>query len=42
MLEGMAVSFLTHKESERDQRLIEYLDERIHELAGLPMRAAKS
>lgn len=35
-LEGMAISFLTHKESERDERLIEYLDEKIHELAGLP------
>ncbi len=35
-LEGMAISFLTHKESERDQHLIEYLDEKIHELAGLP------
>lgn len=41
VLEGMAISFLTHKESERDKRLIEYLDEKIHELAGLPMRAPK-
>lgn len=36
VLEGMAISFVTHKESERDKRVLEYLDEKIHELAGLP------
>jgi hypothetical protein len=33
VLEG--ISFLTHKETERDQRVISYLDEKIRELAGL-------
>jgi AcrR family transcriptional regulator len=42
VLEGMAVSFLTHKESERDKRVLEYLDEKIHELAGIASRGAKS
>jgi AcrR family transcriptional regulator len=36
VLEGMAISFLTHKETERDQRVLAYLDEKIRELAGLP------
>ncbi len=36
VLEGMAISFVTHKESDRDKRVLEYLDEKIHELAGLP------
>ncbi len=36
VIEGMAISFVTHKESERDTRILEYLDEKIHELAGLP------
>ena len=36
VLEGMAISFLTHKETERDKRVISYLDEKIRELAGLP------
>jgi len=36
VLEGMAISFVTHKESERDTRVLEYLDEKIHELAGIP------
>lgn len=36
VLEGMAISFLTHKESERDKRVLDYLDDKIHELAGLP------
>jgi AcrR family transcriptional regulator len=36
VLEGMAISFLTHKETERDKRVIGYLDEKIRELAGLP------
>ncbi|MBV8853256.1 MAG: TetR/AcrR family transcriptional regulator, partial [Sinobacteraceae bacterium] len=38
VLEGMAITFLTHKENERDKRVIEYLDEKIRELAGLPAR----
>jgi AcrR family transcriptional regulator len=38
VLEGMAISFLTHKETERDKRVIEYLDEKIRELAGVPAR----
>jgi AcrR family transcriptional regulator len=36
VLEGMAISFLTHKENERDKRVIAYLDEKIRELAGIP------
>ena len=36
VLEGMAISFLTNKETERDQRVLAYLDEKIRELAGLP------
>ncbi len=40
VLEGMAITFLTHKENERDKRVIEYLDEKIRELAGLPPRKA--
>jgi AcrR family transcriptional regulator len=36
VLEGMAISFLTNKETERDQRVLGYLDEKIRELAGLP------
>jgi len=36
VLEGMAISFLTHKETERDKRVLAYLDEKIRELAGLP------
>ncbi len=35
LLEGMAISFLTHKETERDKRVIAYLDEKIRELAGM-------
>ena len=41
VLEGMAISFLTHKETERDKRVIAYLDEKIRELAGLPSRPAR-
>ncbi len=36
VLEGMAISFLTHKETERDKRVLEYLEDKIRELAGLP------
>jgi hypothetical protein len=32
----MAISLLTHKETERDAHVLEYLDDKIHELAGLP------
>jgi hypothetical protein len=35
VVEGMAVSFLTHKESERDKRVLQYLEEQIKDLAGL-------
>ena len=41
VLEGMAISFLTHKETERDKRVIAYLDEKIRELAGLPSRPSR-
>jgi AcrR family transcriptional regulator len=34
VLEGMAISFLTHKETERDKRVLQYLEEKIRELAG--------
>lgn len=34
VLEGMAVSFLTHKETDRDKRVLQYLEEKIRELAG--------
>ncbi len=36
VLEGMAISFLTHKETERDKRVLEYLQQKIKELANLP------
>ncbi len=35
LLEGMAISFLTHKETERDKRVIAYLEDKIRELAGI-------
>jgi AcrR family transcriptional regulator len=41
VMEGMAISFLTHKETERDKRLLAYLEEKLKELAGLPARPAK-
>lgn len=34
VLEGMAISFLTHKETERDKRVLRYLEEKLRELAG--------
>ena len=34
VLEGMAISFLTHKETERDKRVLQYLEEKIRDLAG--------
>ena len=38
VLEGMAISFLTHKETERDKRVLQYLEDKIRELAGSPGR----
>jgi len=38
VMEGMAISFLTHKETERDKRVLQYLEEKLKELAGLPVR----
>ncbi len=35
VLEGMAISFLTHKETERDKRVLQYLEEKLHELRRL-------
>lgn len=32
LLEGMAISFLTHKETERDKRVLDYLVEKLREL----------
>jgi AcrR family transcriptional regulator len=32
LLEGMAISFLTHKENERDKRVLQYLEEKLREL----------
>jgi AcrR family transcriptional regulator len=34
VMEGMAVSLLTHKETERDQRLLKYLESKLRELLG--------
>ena len=34
VMEGMAVNFLTHKETERDQRLLKYLEAKLRELLG--------
>ena len=38
VMEGMAISFLTHKETERDRRVLAYLEEKLKELAGLSSR----
>lgn len=35
MLEGMAISFLTHRQTERDKRVVDYLGQQLKELAGL-------
>ena len=32
VMEGMAISFLTHKETERDKRVLLYLADKLHEL----------
>jgi AcrR family transcriptional regulator len=34
VLEGMGISFLTHKETERDKRVLRYLEAKLKELAG--------
>jgi AcrR family transcriptional regulator len=39
VMEGMAISFLTHKETERDKRVLAYLEEKLKELAGLARSA---
>lgn len=36
VMEGMAVSFLTHKETERDKKLLRYLEEKLRELLVKP------
>ena len=35
LLEGMAISFLTHKETERDKRVLQYLEEKLRELRSV-------
>lgn len=40
VLEGMAISFLTHKETERDKRVLKYLEEKLKELGGLAPEGA--
>lgn len=32
VLEGMAISFLVHKETERDRRVVDYLEQKLREL----------
>jgi hypothetical protein len=32
VLEGMAISFLVHKETERDRRVVDYLERKLREL----------
>jgi AcrR family transcriptional regulator len=34
VMEGMAISFLTHKETERDKRVLRYLEEKLKELVS--------
>jgi AcrR family transcriptional regulator len=36
VMEGMAVSFITHKETERDKRLLRFLEDKLRELLGKP------
>ena len=36
VLEGMAISFLTHKETERDKRVVRFLGEKLRELVAQP------
>lgn len=39
VLEGMAISFLVHKENERDRRVLAYLEEKLRELRDRPPEA---
>lgn len=42
VLEGMAISFLVHKENERDRRVLDYLEEKLRELRdGTRKKTAK-
>lgn len=34
VMEGMGIAFLTHKETERDKRVLRYLEEKLKELVG--------
>jgi AcrR family transcriptional regulator len=34
VMEGMAISLLTHKETDRDKRVLSYLEEKVKELVG--------
>ena len=34
VMEGMAISFITHKETDRDKRVLRYLEEKLRELAS--------
>jgi hypothetical protein len=36
VLEGMAISFLVHKEDERDRRVLSYLERKLRELRDGP------
>lgn len=40
VLEGMAISFLVHKENERDRRVLAYLEEKLRELRDGPKKKA--
>lgn len=39
VLEGMAISFLVHKETERDRRVVDYLEGKLRELRASPRPA---
>ncbi len=39
VLEGMAISFLVHKETERDRRVVDYLEGKLRELRSAPAPA---
>lgn len=39
VLEGMAISFLVHKENERDHRVLDYVEEKLRELHDHPAKA---
>ena len=40
VLEGMAISFLVHKETERDRRVLDYLEDKLRELRDGPKKKA--